>query len=79
MKFIQIFIDAIVVLWKLRRNKIFSCNPNKLKFEYKNGEMYCKKCGSICKKYREKILVFIPYGIKKRTINIFSKLFAQRY
>ncbi len=56
---------------EIEENKIFSCNPNKLKFEYKNGEMYCKKCGSICKKYREKILVFIPYGIKKEQLIFF--------
>ena len=53
---------------EIEESKIATCNPNNLKFTYKDGEMYCKTCGSKCQKYSEKILVFTPNGIKREAI-----------
>lgn len=54
---------------EIEENKIATCNPNNLKFTFRDGEMYCKNCGSKCKKYSERILVFTPKGIKREDIN----------
>lgn len=55
---------------EIEKNKISSCNPNNLKFNYINGKLVCKHCGSICKEYKEKILVFVPKDITLRDIKI---------
>lgn len=53
---------------EIEEHKINSCNPNNLKFEYKDSNMYCKECHGTCKKYNEKILIFSPKKIKKEQI-----------
>lgn len=55
---------------EIEKNKISTCNPNNLKFYYKDGNMICKFCGKICHEYDEKILVFMPNKIKLSDINI---------
>lgn len=53
---------------EIEESKIHSCNPLNLKFEYINGKMYCKSCGSRCQKYSEKLLIFTPKNIKREDI-----------
>lgn len=55
---------------EIEKDKINTCNPNNLKFKYDTGKLVCKYCDSICKEYQEKILVFVPNGIKLRDISI---------
>lgn len=55
---------------EIEKNKINTCNPNNLKFNYNKDKLVCKQCCSICKEYKEKILVFIPNGIKLQDISI---------
>lgn len=55
---------------EIEKDKINTCNPNNLKFKYDTGKLVCKHCGSICKEYQEKILVFVPNGIKLQDISI---------
>ncbi len=58
---------------EIEKDKINTCNPNNLKFNYDNGKVICKHCGSICKEYKEKILVFVPYDVKLQDINILPR------
>lgn len=53
---------------EIEESKISSCNPQNLKFEFKNDNMYCKHCGGKCEKHKEKVLVFSPHNIKKEQI-----------
>ncbi len=58
---------------EIEESKISSCNQQNLKFAYKDGNIVCKCCGSICKKYNEKILVFSPYDIKREDIKFLPR------
>ncbi|MBE6140975.1 MAG: hypothetical protein E7172_05565 [Firmicutes bacterium] len=55
---------------EIEKNKINSCNPNNLKFTYNNDKLVCKHCGTVCKEYNEKILVFVPKNITLKDIKI---------
>lgn len=55
---------------EIEKNKINSCNPNNLKFTYNNDKLVCKHCGTFCKEYNEKILVFVPKNITLKDIKI---------
>ena len=55
---------------EIEKNKISSCNPNNLKFNYDNGNLVCKYCGTICKEYNERILAFTPKNIKLDDIQV---------
>lgn len=53
---------------EIEESKISSCNPQNLKFEFRNDEMYCKICNGKCEKNKEKILAFIPHNITKEQL-----------
>lgn len=55
---------------EIEKNKINTCNPNNLKFTYNNDTLICKHCGTVCKEYNEKILVFVPQNVTLRDIKI---------
>jgi len=55
---------------EIEKNKINSCNPNNLKFTYNNDKLICKQCGTVCKEYNERILVFVPKNITLKDIKI---------
>lgn len=62
---------------EIEKNKINTCNPNNLKFNYDGDRLVCKHCGSICKEYQEKILAFIPKSITLQDINIFPSYLSK--
>lgn len=53
---------------EIEGNKINSCNPNNLKFHYSGSDIVCNYCGTKCKKYSEKILIFVPSKISGEDI-----------
>ena len=55
---------------EIEKNKVQTCNPNNLKFNYVGDKLVCKHCGSICKEYQEKILAFIPKYVTLQDIHI---------
>lgn len=55
---------------EIEKNKIKTCNPKNLKFDYNEGNLICKHCKTLCREYREKILAFIPTNIKLEDIKV---------
>lgn len=55
---------------EIEKNKIDTCNPNNLKFNYINNNLVCRQCGTICKEYKEKVLAFVPKNITLQDINV---------
>lgn len=55
---------------EIEKNKIDTCNPNNLKFNYINNNLVCKHCGTICKEYKEKVLAFVSKNITLQDINV---------
>ena len=56
---------------EIEENKIRTCNPNNLNFEFKNGMMHSKCCDSVCHKYEEKVLIFTPYNVSRKDLHFF--------
>lgn len=48
---------------EIEKKNIETCNPNKNNFIIMENEMFCNNCNSICKLYREAVLVFEPKNI----------------
>lgn len=58
---------------EIEKNKINTCNPNNLKFNYDNGNLVCKYCGKICNEYEEKLLVFVPRNVTLKDISVLPR------
>jgi len=58
---------------EIEKSKIDTCNPNNLKFWYDNDKLICKHCGTICREYDEKILVFVPKNVLLQDVNVLPR------
>lgn len=55
---------------EIEKNKIETCNPNNLKFNYIGNDLVCNNCKTICKEYKEKVLAFYPKNVNLYDIKI---------
>lgn len=53
---------------EIEESKIPTCNPKNLKFRLVNNTVVCNNCNHICKKYKEKILIFVPNNVELNSI-----------